>query len=207
MSERILGIRPGVVLVFEGLDRTGKSTQLERLQNALLPDSTVFAHMPRGFVRFTERVYTALEGETGEEKPSSGLAQQLAHLACHAESIGRLAEAAASRALVLDRWWWSTLAYGWYGGSVEQSGLSEANFRELIDTIWSSIVPSIVFVFLEPHQVDGNNNEGVEAGYRELVEQHPDLAVVVCSGTEGATHEMLVNTLLERGLAYRGRDL
>lgn len=206
MSEGTLAIRSGAVIVFEGLDRTGKSTQLERLQDSLVPDSAVFAHMPRGFVRFTERLYAALEGQTVEEKPSSGLAQQLAHLACHAESIGRLTEAAASKALVLDRWWWSTLAYGWYGGSVQQSGLSEASFVELIGTIWSPIVPSIVLVFLEPHQPDSSNNDGVGAGYRALIEQHPDLAVVLRSGTEDATHKLVVDTLLERGLAHRGPD-
>lgn len=201
MSEWTLAIQPGAVVVFEGLDRTGKSTQLSRLRAVLVPESAVFAHMPRGFGRFTERVYAALEGETVDEKPSSGLAQQLAHLACHAESIRRLTESAASSALVLDRWWWSTLAYGWYGGSVEQSGLSEASFRDLIDTIWSPIVPSVVFVFLEPHQLDSNNNEGVEAGYRALIEQHPDVAVVVHSDSEDAVHALVVETLLERGLA------
>ncbi|MHB1289507.1 hypothetical protein [Georgenia sp.] len=102
---------------------------------------------------------------------------------------------------MLDRWWWSTLAYGWYGGSVEQSGLSEASFRDLIDTIWSPIVPSVVFVFLEPHQLDSNNNKGVEAGYRALIEQHPDVAVVVHSDSEDAVHALVVETLSERGLA------
>ena len=206
MSEGTLAIHPGAVVVFEGLDRTGKSTQLARLRAALVPESAVFVHMPRGFGRFTERVYAALEGETVDEKPSSGLAQQLAHLACHAESVSHLAESVASSALVLDRWWWSTLAYGWYGGSIEQSGLSEASFRELIDTIWSPIVPSIVFVFLEPHQLDSNNNGGVEAGYRALIEQHPDLAVVVHSDSEHAVHALVVEALLERGLASSGQD-
>ncbi|WP_144999480.1 dTMP kinase [Kocuria marina] len=206
MFEGTLVIQPGAVVVFEGLDRTGKSTQLSRLRDALVPESAVFAHMPRGFGRFTERVYAALEGETVDEKPSSGLAQQLAHLACHAESITHLTESAASSGLVLDRWWWSTLAYGWYGGSVEQSRLSEAGFLELIDTIWSPIVPSVVFVFLEPHQLDSNNNEGVEAGYRALIEQHPDLAVVVHSDTEHAVHALVVETLLKRGLASSGQE-
>lgn len=206
MSEGTLTIQPGAVVVFEGLDRTGKSTQLSLLRAALVPGSAVFAHMPRGFGRFTERVYAALEGETVKEKPTSGLAQQLAHLACHAESITHLTDAAASSALVLDRWWWSTLAYGWYGGSIEQSGLSEASFRELINTIWSPIVPSVVFVFLEPHQLDSNNNTGVEVGYHALIEQHPDLCVVVRSDSEHAVHTLVVETLLERGLASIGQD-
>lgn len=206
MAKGTLTIEQGAVVIFEGLDRTGKSTQLSRLRAALVPGSAVFAHMPRGFGRFAERLYAALEGEAVGEKPSSGLAQQLAHLACHAESIAHLTESTASSALVLDRWWWSTLAYGWYGGSIQRSGLSEGSFRELIDAIWSPIVPSVVFVFLEPHQIDGNNNEGVEAGYRALIGQHPGLAVVVDSDSENAVHALVIETLLERGLARSGQD-
>lgn len=205
MFETGLVIRPGAVVVFEGLDRTGKSTQLERLRIAVGDSSTVFAHMPSGFTPFTKNLYMALEGATVNERPKSGLAQQLAHLACHAESIRELERAVEMQSLILDRWWWSTLAYGWYGGSVEQSGLSEGSFRELIKTIWAPIVPSIVFVFLEPHHVDGNNTEGVEAGYRALIEEHSDLVVVIPSGSEESTYALVTASLLERGFAYLGQ--
>jgi dTMP kinase len=201
MSQATLAINAGVAVVFEGLDGTGKSTQLSMLKEALDPESVVFAHMPSGFVPFTRRVYDALEADG--EKPSSGLAQQLAHLACHAESIEHLVEATRSKALVLDRWWWSTLAYGWYGGSVEKSGLSEQSFRGLIDAIWSPVIPSVVFVFLEPHQLDSNNSQGVEAGYRTLLDRHSELAVVVSSDTPEATHDFVAQTLVQRGLARR----
>lgn len=200
MSETKLAINPGVSVVFEGLDRTGKTTQRELLRDVLAPETVVFAHMPSGFVPFTGRVYDALEAKG--EKPASGLAQQLAHLACHAESIERLVEVTESKALVLDRWWWSTLAYGWYGGSVEQSGLSEKSFLDLIGTIWSPVTPSVVFVFLEPHQLDSNNNQGVEAGYRALLQQYPDLAVIVPNDTQDATHDFVVETLVGRDLAH-----
>lgn len=199
MSQATLAIDPGVSVVFEGLDRTGKSTQLDLLKAALAPESVVFAHMPSGFVPFTQRVYEALEAE--DEKPSSGLAQQLAHLACHAESIGQLVEVTKSKALVLDRWWWSTLAYGWYGGSVEQSGLSEQSFRELIQTIWAPIVPSVVFVFLKPHQADSNNAAGVEAGYRAIMGEHADLTVAVPPRDPDETHRFIVDELVRRDVA------
>ncbi|MBX3115782.1 MAG: hypothetical protein KF808_00375 [Cryobacterium sp.] len=205
MPQTDLVIRPGVVVVLEGLDRTGKSTQLERLRAAVGDGSTVFAHMPSGFTTFTKSVHMALEGATVDDRPTSGLAQQLAHLACHAESIRELERAVEMQSLILDRWWWSTLAYGWYGGSVEQSGLSEGSFRELIKTIWSPIAPSVVFVFLEPHHVDVNNTEGVEVGYRTLIEEHSDLAVVVPSGSEESTYALITASLLERGLAYLGQ--
>jgi len=203
MAKTDLTIRRGAVIVFEGLDQTGKSTQLNRLRGSVHSESTVFAHMPTGFTKFTERVYRALEGEVPDEKPTSGLAQQLAHLACHAESVPDLKRAAETRSLILDRWWWSTLAYGWYGGSVKQSGFPESSFKELIDTIWSPITPSIVFVFFEPHHLDPNNAPGVQDGYRALLKEHAESAVVVPIANEEATHSFVTKTLLDRGLAAR----
>ncbi len=201
MSQVTLALNPGVSVVLEGLDGTGKSTQLSILKSALDPGSVVLAHMPGGFTQFTRRVSEALEGDG--EGPTSGLAQQLAHLACHAESIALLVAAINSGALVLDRWWWSALAYGWYGGPVRGSGLSEKSFRELIDVIWAPVVASVVFVFLEPHQVDSNNLAGVEVGYRTLLDQYPDLSVVVSGGSPSDTHDFIVRTLIQRGLATR----
>lgn len=196
-----LRIQPGAVIVFEGLDQTGKSTQLDRLRASISGGSTTFAHMPSGFTSFTRRVYAALEGESADDKPKSGLAQQLAHLACHAESIRDLKSASETGSLILDRWWWSTLAYGWYGGSVMQSGLSESSFRQLIDTIWSAIAPSLVFVFLQPHHLDANNRQGVESGYRRLVEDHANIAIVVPTTGEEETFRFIRQELLTRGLA------
>ncbi len=54
---------------------------------------------------------------------------------------------------------------------------------------------------MEPHQMDVNNALGVEAGYRALLGQYEDLAVLVRKDTELATHQFIVNTLLERNLA------
>lgn len=192
-------LHPGAVIVFEGLDRTGKSTQLARLAASFKDSTAVFAHMPSGFTPFTNRVYEALEAQ--DQAPASELATQLAHLACHAENMAPLTEALQSKALVLDRWWWSTLAYGWYGGSVEQSGLSEQSFRELIQTIWAPIVPSVVFVFLKPHQADRNNADGVEAGYRALMGEHADLTVAVPPRDPDETHKFIIDELVRRDIA------
>ncbi|MBB3097653.1 thymidylate kinase [Actinoplanes campanulatus] len=114
------------MIVFEGLDRAGKSTQLDMLTQVVEPASADLVHMPSGSTPFTRGVYSLLE----HEGPVSGLARQLAHLACHAETHDTLVAAAEVKALVLDRWWWSTVAYGWYGGAVQRAGLSEADFAD-----------------------------------------------------------------------------
>jgi thymidylate kinase len=104
-------MRPGSVVVFEGLDRTGKSTQLERLSGlSWKPPGPVFAHMPSGLTSLTSSIYTVTE----HEDISSPLARQLLHLACHAENMHALVAGSSQGGLVLDRWWWSTMAYGWY---------------------------------------------------------------------------------------------
>lgn len=199
MGQASISLKSGVVVVFEGLDGAGKSTQLARLEGALEPQSALLAHMPSGFHPFTRRLYDALEAPG--EKPTWGLAAQLAHLSCHSDSMATLVGATQSKALVLDRWWWSTLAYGWYGGPVQKSGLSMASFCELIDAIWHEISASVVFVFLEQHQVDSNNSQGVEAGYKALIAEHEDVAVVVRPGDAESVHRFIVDTLLQRKLA------
>jgi dTMP kinase len=202
MVEGSLSLDPGTCVVFEGLDTTGKSTQVRLLEQVLRADSAVVAHMPSGLSVFTQRVYEALEDE--DHGPSSDLARQLAHLACHAESMGHLARTLSSHALVLDRCWWSTLAYGWHGGSVSETGVDEATIMALVEAIWSPVRISVVFAFLEPLGFDVRNSDRVAEAYRSLVARTPELAVLVPRVEERATHTFIVDTLVERGLARRG---
>lgn len=128
-----VNLTPGSVIVFEGLDKSSKSTQLELLRAQVSTNRTLFTHMPSGLTEFSRQLYSLLE----TKPPDSGLARQLTHLACHGENISRILEAARDGSLVLDRWWWSTMAYGWYGGDIAETGLSESAFRELIECIWA----------------------------------------------------------------------
>ncbi len=72
------------------------------------------------------------------------------------------------RGLVLDRWWWSTMAYGWYGGGVRSSGVDEATFRSLVAAIWAPIRADLVCLFDQPHTADANNSPAVRGGYLTL---------------------------------------
>lgn len=191
-------LRPGSVIVLEGLDKAGKSTQIDRLRRQLTPASTLFAHMPSGFTRFSTDVYRILEDP--ERRPASGLAQQLAHLACHAENMPALVEGAESGAVILDRWWWSTLAYGWYSGALEATAFTQLQFEALAKSVWAPITASVVFVFRTPHEQDANNSDGVAAGYTELLSQHPDLGVAIPNIDPEAITEFILNELALRGL-------
>jgi dTMP kinase len=205
MTDPILTLDPGTVIVLEGLDKAGKSTQRDRLQAIIDPESVVCAHMPSGVSPFSSMVYGLLESE--DTRPTSGLSKQLAHLACHAENVPRLVELASAKALVLDRWWWSTVAYGWYTGELPAAGLGEATFQDLVRTIWSPIEPSVVFAFTTAFAPDDNNIDGVERGYLELAEEAGSRAILVPELNEDDVTRFLTDALIDRGLARRCSEL
>lgn len=161
-SSSPLTLSAGSVVVFEGLDRAGKSTQLDRMKQAIDPAGTTFVHMPSGFSGFTIGVYGLLEDT--HKAPTDPLARQLAHLSCHSESMPMLVEKASTGALVLDRWWWSTLAYGWHSRGGTDLSIDEHTFRTLIEAIWAPICADVVFLFTHAYEADNNNVDGVSNG-------------------------------------------
>lgn len=152
--------------------------------------------MPSGFTTLTERIYHVTE----QDQITSPLARQLLHMACHAENIATLVDARRQNGVVLDRWWWSTVAYGWYGGSLAESGISEAVFFEMIDAIWSGQPADIVFLFATPYERDELNRGSVREGYARLVERHGPITVEVPRGTPEETTDFLMSRLGDFGL-------
>jgi dTMP kinase len=197
-TNELFTLRAGKIVVLEGLDKTGKSTQLDLLKKSVDPTSALFAHMPSGFTAFTNSVYEAME--SSPNSPISALARQLAHLSCHVESIPSLLAAQRSRGIFLDRWWWSTIAYGIHGGALRGSGVSDEMFRALVDAIWAPIVPDLVFVFLKPHDVDANNRDSVAAGYEYLMTKQREVSVAVPSMEPVKVQEFLISEMASRGL-------
>ena len=104
---------PGSFVVFEGLDGAGKSTQLAALAEAV--PGAVVTHQPSGGNDVGKIVYSITENGT----ITSPLARQLLHLAADSEHYEtEILPALESRAVLMDRCWWSTIAYGWYGSSL-----------------------------------------------------------------------------------------
>lgn len=196
MTATPIRLAPGSVVVFEGLDKAGKSTQLDLLKANTSAEETLFTHMPSGLTPFTRNLYALLESQP----PSSGLGRQLAHLASHSENIPAILAAVRTGALALDRWWWSTMAYGWYGGDIADTGLSEAAFRELIECIWAPVNASAVFLFLTPREDDPNNVDGVAEGYRQLAARHDNEVVLVPDMPAADTHQFIVSALRDADL-------
>jgi thymidylate kinase len=105
----------------------------------------LITHMPSGLTELTKAIY-----QTTEHHPiASPLARQLLHLACHAENLPELAQARRDHGLVIDRWWWSTVAYGWFGGLDTQ--LSEDAFFSAVNRVWDGFDTDMVFLFLSAY--------------------------------------------------------
>ncbi|WP_298461256.1 hypothetical protein [uncultured Cellulomonas sp.] len=191
-------LKPGTLVVLEGLDKTGKSTQSDALRHVLDPTTTVHVHMPSGLSTFTDETYSMLESPY--RAPASGLAKQLAHLACHAESVPHILEVLQTRAVVLDRWWWSTLAYGWYSGALPAAGVSEEGFKNLIDSIWAPLPAAVVFLFDKPYAPDANNSDPILDGYQQLAARHRTLTSRVPQGDPQDITRRILAELSQRSL-------
>lgn len=189
-------LRAGSVVVLEGLDGAGKTTQLDRLRRWPWSPEPTFAHMPSGLTSLTGAIYELTEGNP----IGSPLARQLLHLACHAENMDALVAGRDSSGLILDRWWWSTLAYGWYGADLAQKGVTEDVFQGLIRSVWSPIAADLVLVFSTPFTDDPLNLRGVREGYAQLLEAAGDTAFEVTSADPAGTTEAIRRVLHERGL-------
>lgn len=192
-------LAPGSVVVFEGLDRAGKSTQLDLLAGVKWRSPVpAFAHMPSGLTSLTSRIYALTE----QERISSPLARQLLHLACHAENMPRLLRARDEGGLVLDRWWWSTMAYGWYANGPEL-GVDIETFQDMIGAVWSELPADVVFLFATPFEVDALNEESVLRGYRALAEADSEHVVTVPAMDPGGTADFILSELRARGLVQK----
>lgn len=200
MPGKKMSLRSGSLVVFEGLDRSGKSTQMSALQALDWADpGPEFTHMPSGLTELTREIYALTE----RERITSPLARQLLHLACHAENLDVLAQARVRRGLVLDRWWWSTVAYGWYAGHLAESGVAEAVFFGMIDAVWGREPADAVFLFTTPYEHDDLNRSEVRTGYNHLADQFPSLVIEVPSGDPSSTTEFIITHMRERGLLFQ----
>jgi thymidylate kinase len=188
------------LVIFEGLDRSGKSTQVQRLQDLPWGEPwPVFSHMPSGLTNLTREIYRLTE----TEPISSALARQLLHLACHAENVTALQEARRTSGLILDRWWWSTVAYGWYGADLAAHDVDESAFFRLIDSVWSGLPADLVFLFMTSFERDALNRDAVRRGYAELASRYTEVTINVPADAPGATTSFVTSQLAARGLLIK----
>lgn len=140
----------GKLIIFEGVDATGKTTLCNELYGSLRSQHKPIrlCHFPgtqRG--RLGELVYRIHHMHRSEFGVSTidPCALQLLHIAAHVDAIESEIKPAllSGEWIILDRFWWSTYVYGL------DSGVHESQLRLMIDVeivAWDAIRPDIVFL-------------------------------------------------------------
>ncbi len=117
---------PGRLVVFEGAEGVGKSTQVARLAAACAAASLPHAgYREPGATALGERVRALLLDPAADVDPR---AEALLFMAARAQLVARLAgDLAAGRLVVLDRFFLSTYAYQVAGRGLDEAGVRAAN--------------------------------------------------------------------------------
>lgn len=191
---RTWDLLPGTFVVLEGIDQAGKSTQAERLQR-VLPDS-LFTHQPSGGNVVGEVIYALTEAH--EMHP---VTRQLLHLASHAEHYERtIIPRLSDGSVVMDRCWWSTIAYGYFSGNLQYAVPDYEFFERLAKLPTQGMEPDVVFVFMRAWRKDRHNTTALIAGYNSLIERYPDVVETVPADTVEATTQFIIKRLQDREL-------
>lgn len=183
----MLRMKPGSLVVLEGLDGAGKSTIAGRLRDAetLWADTPLFTHSPSGGSAVGNAVYAVTEHGIIQ----SPWARQFLHLAAHAEEYRTIINPhlQAGGSVWMDRNWWSTVAYGFFGGNIRTAWRPEEvpfefayrSYENLARIPTEGTDPDIVFLFMHPWVEDRHNTKKVREGYEYLQNQYPDICYVV----------------------------
>ena len=159
------------IIVFEGADDVGKTTIIQATRDRLRQlnidaESIAFPGNEAGSIgEYIYKIYA------GNATACTAAALQALHIAAHVDSVERRLRPLAgfSKIILLDRSWWSTLAYGL------ANGLDEQFLRLLVSAelcVWSDIRPNLVIVV---SRRDRARQVAVEEAYRRLL---PEIASV-----------------------------
>lgn len=207
--------KPPPLVVFEGVDGTGKSVLSELLarwlRNSEPTIPTILASFPgRAQGTLGEMVYKLQHGWPpldGYASSIDPIARQIMHVAAHVDQIRKtirpVLESGAAR-VVLDRWWWSTYAYARFDASPDEA-FDLVRFER---RIWQSLPPAQVVYLrrersLKPHEMNSVRHQRLESFYTELIEHLSQTeAVVHVIENKGGIEQMLrkVRTTLGLGV-------
>lgn len=210
-------MKPGSFVVFEGLDATGKSTQMLRLQHAakgelaegqeLFTERPIFTHQPSGNDELGRAIYALTEAYD----INNAWTRQFLHLASHANHYQNLIIPALEmgRSVFMDRCWWSTFAYGYFGGIMldvfSNSIVAPEEFLTIAQLPTQGRLPDLVLLFLEPYGEDKHNTPAVTSGYEWLETYHADKGLCPVKTIYGGTLEQIslevIIALCDAGLA------
>lgn len=157
-----MDMKRGLFIVFEGPDRSGKTTQINLLR-AWLKARRVPHALTRepGGTALSESVRSILLDPRSRISP---LAELLLYEAARAQHVGEIIAPAlkAGRTVVSDRFTLATVAYQGYG-----RGLGAALADRLNDAATGGLRPDITFVFTMPDSEFARRSKGFRADRME----------------------------------------
>lgn len=215
------GRQRGLLLTFEGIEGSGKTTQCARLAKRLREDGyRVVETREPGGTPVAERIRDIFLG-TAEALPAEPVAPECeAHLvfACRSQHVDRVIEPALRDGVIVlcDRFGDSTLAYQGYG-----RGLPIPALRSLNRFATRGLTPSLTLLFDLPvrtglarrrrHQADLNRldreatqfHERVRRGFLDLAKREPRRIKVLNAAAEAEAVAEAVTALVRRFLQRR----
>lgn len=150
----------GYLFIFEGIDNVGKTTIVEALYKSLLTRGIPCSkysfpgNTPNTLGSF---VYDLHHGKTDIVKdPINSISMQLLHVASHIDIITKkiIPDLNASKVVLLDRFWWSTLAYGIANG-IERRILK--NIISVENKVLGKTLPTTIFFIERESDYSGYN--------------------------------------------------
>jgi dTMP kinase len=187
------------LIVLEGPDATGKSTQLRRLAE-FFPDALT-THQPSGGSAIGEDIYHLTEHH--EMEP---LTRQLLHLAAHTEHYASqiIPALQEGQSVIMDRCWLSTFVYGHEVWEREDPDF----VLGLVTLPTRGLMPDHVFLFSHTYKEDRHNTVEVLRGYspRNLPACGVRYTAVPAADDESVTTHFIVNKLVELGFATLEED-
>lgn len=184
------------VYVFEGIDNVGKSTIVKNLKSKIY-NTTEYDCIDIAFPGNEPRTLGSLVYDIHHNNNKyfdmtiNDVSLQLLHVAAHIDLIQRrlVEECTSSSILLMDRFWWSTYAYG-LTGELERDVVHSIISPELI--YWEKINVKKIFLLERENRVieyDIKKDEAIIRNYRELAKKDPKCIIVSnnCSLDETVT--------------------
>jgi dTMP kinase len=191
------------IYVFEGIDNVGKTTIINALKERLCKEmgcecATV------AFPGNEERTLGALVYDIHHHEkkysycPINDASLQLLHVAAHIDLIQRklMEEYSSSKIIMMDRFWWSTYAYG-LSGELESDVVSSILSPELI--YWEKINVNKIFLIerkAREKDYDTDKDVLIMQNYRELARKEPKCQIINNDGSLEETINMIFNKIV-----------
>lgn len=191
------------IYVFEGIDNVGKTTIIKALKGRLCKEkgrkcATV------AFPGNEERTLGALVYDIHHHEKKyfdcsiNDTSLQLLHVAAHIDLIQRklMKEYSSSKIIMMDRFWWSTYAYG-LSGALESDVISAVLAPELI--YWEKININKIFLLERKDREKDYETEKdslIMQNYRDLARKEPKCQIINNDGSLEETINMIFNKIV-----------